>query len=127
MAQEESTSLGMRVAKADVLAGTLAGWWLGGSGFIFKTATGQQVWIDPYLSDVVNTIFGVPRMGPPPIALADAAPDWVVSTHWHEDHLDPGFIPLLARLRPETRFIMPPSARARALSWGLNPARVTAL
>ncbi|HLN27861.1 MAG TPA: MBL fold metallo-hydrolase [Gemmataceae bacterium] len=119
-----STTLAQRIVAARPAAGSIAVWWLGGSGFIFKTSSGQQVWIDPYLSDVVHTIFGVGRAFPPPIQIADAAPDIVIATHWHEDHLDPGSIPELARRRPEAKFVMPPSAMARALSWGLPRTQI---
>jgi L-ascorbate metabolism protein UlaG (beta-lactamase superfamily) len=113
-----------RIIATSPAPGSVAAWWLGGSGFVFKTSSGKQVWIDPYLSDAVRTIFGVGRAFPPPITVAEAAPDIIVCTHWHEDHLDPGSIPELARLRPVAKFVMPPSAMARALSWGLPRAQV---
>ena len=119
--------LAARIAAAQPAAGTLAAWWLGGSGFIFKTPTGRQVWIDPYLSDVVRTMFGIARAFTAPITAAEAAPDFVISTHWHEDHLDPGCIPELARRRPGAKFIMSPGAMAHAVSWGLAPKQITTL
>jgi len=122
-----SASLAERIAATVPPPGAIAAWWLGGSGFIFKTPTGRQVWIDPYLSDVVRAMFGVGRAFPAPIAVAEAAPDVVISTHWHEDHLDPGSIPELARRRPEAQFVMPPSAMARSLSWGLPRAQIIPL
>jgi L-ascorbate metabolism protein UlaG (beta-lactamase superfamily) len=120
-------SLAERIVAACPAPGSIAAWWLGGSGFIFKASSGQQVWIDPYLSDVVSAIFGVGRAFPPPISVAEAAPDVVICTHWHEDHLDPGSIPELARRRPDARFVMPPSAMARALSWGLPRTQIIPL
>jgi L-ascorbate 6-phosphate lactonase len=114
-----------RIAAARPAADTVAAWWLGGSGFIFKTPAGRQIWIDPYLSDAAQALFGIGRAFPPPITVAEAAPDVIVSTHWHEDHLDPGSIPDMARHRPQARFIMPPSAMARALSWGLARSQIT--
>jgi len=122
-----STPLAAQIAAARPAAGSLAAWWLGGSGFIFKTPAGRQVWIDPYLSDVVKTMFGIGRAFPPPITAAEAEPDFVISTHWHEDHLDPGCIPELARRRPNAKFIMSPGAMAHAFSWGLPTTQVMAL
>ena len=119
-----SAPLSDRIAAARPAAGAIASWWLGGSGFIFKAHSGRQIWIDPYLSDVVRSMFGVGRAFPPPITVSEAEPDVVISTHWHEDHLDPGSIPQLARRRPEARFVMPPSAMARALSWGLPRSQI---
>ena len=122
-----NTPLAAQVAAARPAAGSLAAWWLGGSGFIFKTPAGRQVWIDPYLSDIVQAMFGVARAFPPPITAAEAEPDFVISTHWHEDHLDPGCIPELARRRPGAKFIMSPGAMSHALSWGLPTSQVVAL
>jgi L-ascorbate 6-phosphate lactonase len=119
--------LAERIAAARPAAGSLAAWWLGGSGFIFKTPAGRQVWIDPYLSDVVKTMFGVARAFSAPITAAEAAPDFVISTHWHEDHLDPGCIPELARRQPTAKFIMSPGAMAHAVSWGLSPRQITTI
>jgi len=121
------TSLAQRIAERTVAPGTLGVWWLGGSGFIFKTSAGHQIWIDPYLSDFAREVFGLGRAFPPPLTVEEAAPDVVISTHWHEDHLDPGFIPALARRRPTVRFLMPRSAMARAVTWGLTLAQITPL
>jgi L-ascorbate 6-phosphate lactonase len=119
--------LAARIAAARPAPSSLAAWWLGGSGFIFKTPAGRQVWIDPYLSDVVKTMFGVARAFPAPITADEAQPDFVISTHWHEDHLDPGCIPELARRRPGAKFIMSPGAMSHAVSWGLPPSRIATL
>ncbi|MBA2707342.1 MAG: MBL fold metallo-hydrolase [Gemmatimonadaceae bacterium] len=116
-----------RIAQRQVSPGTLACWWLGGSGFVFKSPAGTVLCIDPYLSDSVNGIFGVGRAFPPPISPEDLRADGVISTHWHEDHLDPGTIPVIARVSDATRFIMPPSAMSRALGWGVKRDRIVPL
>lgn len=121
------STLAARIALTQPAAGSVAMWWLGGSGFIFKTANGRQVWIDPYLSDAVRNLFGIGRAFPPPITIAEAEPDIVISTHWHEDHLDPEAIPALARRRPATRFIMSPAAMSHAVPLGVPVGRVTTL
>lgn len=120
-------SLAARIAAARPTPGTLAVWWLGGSGFIFKTPAGRQIWIDPYLSDIVRPMFGIGRAFPPPISVEEAAPDIVISSHWHEDHLDPEAIPAIARRRPTARFIMSPGCMAHALPLGVPRAQVTAI
>jgi L-ascorbate 6-phosphate lactonase len=109
-----------QIAAKSVHAGRVSCWWLGGSGFAFKTPADAVIYIDAYLSDSVKDIFGTSRAFPPPILAEDVRADIIISTHWHEDHLDPGSIPVIARHNPEARFIMPPSASAHALSWGLN-------
>jgi L-ascorbate 6-phosphate lactonase len=122
-----SGSLVGRIAEEVVAPGHVTGWWLGGSGFVFKTPGGTQIYVDPYLSDIVRDIFGSARAFPPPIVAEQARPDIVISSHWHEDHLDPGAIPVIAQHSPTTRFIMPPSATAHALSWRVPRNRVSAL
>ena len=61
-----SGSLVARIAEEVVAPGHVTGWWLGGSGFVFKTPGGTQIYIDPYLSDIVRDIFGSARAFPPP-------------------------------------------------------------
>lgn len=120
-------SLVDRVARKDVAAGHVSCWWLGGSGFIFKTPANTVLYLDPYLSDSVKGIFGVDRAFAPPVSPEQVRTDAVISTHWHEDHLDPGTIPAVARENPAAKFIMPPSATSHALSWRLNRSQVMGL
>ena len=115
------------IAGRTVPEGHMVAWWLGGSGFVFKTPAGTQISVDPYLSDAARAIFGLARAFPAPIAAEDARPDMVICTHWHEDHLDPEAIPIIARHSAATRFVMPPSAMARALSWGIARERIAPL
>jgi L-ascorbate metabolism protein UlaG (beta-lactamase superfamily) len=107
--------------------GHLACWWLGGSGFLLKSAAGTLVAIDPYLSDSVKGIFGLARAFPPPLTPEEARPNVLIVSHWHEDHLDPGTIPVIARHSARTRFVMPPSALSRAVGWGVRRDRIQAL
>jgi L-ascorbate 6-phosphate lactonase len=119
--------LAQEIQQRDVPRGSVSAWWLGGSGFIFKTSGGTQVYIDPYISNAAESIFGIKRAFSAPITSADAEPDIVISTHWHEDHLDPIAIPEIARLHPGARFVMPPSAKARTSSWGVPVDRISTL
>jgi L-ascorbate metabolism protein UlaG (beta-lactamase superfamily) len=116
-------SLSQTIMDTSVAEGSVMAWWLGGTGFVFKTPAGTQIYIDPYLSNVVAGIFGVERGFPAPITAEDVRPDLVISTHWHEDHLDPGSIPVIAR-QSNVAFMCPPTARSRALGWGVAPDRV---
>ena len=120
----EATSLMQRIASKRVDVSHVSCWWLGGSGFIFKTPAGTVICLDPYLSNCVEDLFGMKRAFPTPIVPEELRADAIISTHWHEDHLDPGSIPIIARNNPDTRFIMPPSAMARAMSWGLRRSQI---
>ena len=61
--------------------------WIGQSGYVIKTAH-VEIFIDPYLSDVVNRIANRPRLVKTPIIPSDIKADVVVCTHDHLDHLD---------------------------------------
>src|SRR5438552_9935605 len=102
--QKSSPGLNERTRQREVPSGQVIAWWLGGAGFIFKTSAGTQIYVDPYLSDVVNAIFGQARAFPPPILAKHARPDLLICTHWHEDHLDPESIPIIARHNRSARF-----------------------
>ena len=115
------------IAAKQVNEGEVAAWWLGGSGFVFKNAEGKTACIDPYLSDSVKAMHNQGRAFPAPIAPEDLRVDVIISTHWHEDHLDPGTIPLVAKHSPHTQFVMPPSSMSRAISWGVERSRITTL
>jgi L-ascorbate 6-phosphate lactonase len=121
------TSLATTIAETQVQPGSVMAWWLSGTGFVLKTSAGTQLYIDPYFSDCVAQIFGIERAGPPPVPVSEARPDLVVSTHWHEDHLDPEGLPLLAKHSPATTFLGPPTCRSRLLGWMVPGERVNAI
>ena len=114
------------ISETTVKPGSVMAWWLSGTGFVLKTPAGTQVYIDPYFSNCVSQIFGVQRAVPPPVPVEDARPDLVIATHWHEDHLDPEGLPILAQLTP-TEFLCPPSCRSRLMGWLVPGNRVTAI
>lgn len=120
------TNLKDELAQTAVKAGTVSAWWLGGTGFIFKTSSGTQIYIDPYLSNAVLDIFGLERGFPAPIALEDVRPDLVIATHFHEDHLDPGGLPIIAKVS-NAQFMCPPTALSRLVGWGVASKRASSL
>src|ERR1700681_2938611 len=101
--------------------------WLGQAGFEIVAPGGGSCLIDPYLSDWCARFSSNPRV--PPIALdpAKVRPTVVVTSHWHDDHLDPEAIPIIARSSPETVFVGPPSSAIRYRWWGIPDERVVAL
>jgi L-ascorbate 6-phosphate lactonase len=119
-------SLAQSIAATQVRPGSVMAWWLSGTGFVLKTPAGTQIYIDPYFSNCVAQIFGVERAAPPPIPVEDAQPDLVIATHWHEDHLDPEALPILARRSP-VQFLCPPSCKSRLLGWLVPPKQVSTL
>ena len=117
-------TLAQTIRETQVRPGRVMAWWLSGTGFVLKTSAGTQIYIDPYFSNCVAQIFGIDRAVPPPVPVADAQPDLVIATHWHEDHLDPEGLPILAR-SSSTQFLCPPSCRSRLLGWLVPGQRVT--
>ena len=120
------SSLADTIAATAVRPGSVMAWWLSGTGFVFKTSQGTQIYVDPYFSNCVAQIFGIERAVPPPVPVDQAAPDLVVATHWHEDHLDPEGLPQLARRSP-TQFLCPPSCKSRLLGWLVPGERVSTI
>lgn len=120
------TTLIDTIQTTTVPAGQVMAWWLGGTGFVFKTPAGTQIYIDPYLSNCVAGIFGVERGFLAPIRAEDARPDLLIATHWHEDHLDPESVPVIAR-HSAAQFLAPPSCVSRMLGWGVPRSRATGL
>ena len=96
-------------------------YWLGQAGFAFRTAAGRRIFLDPYLSDSCERLFGFKRLSLPALRPEDVEADWVVLTHEHADHLDPDAIPVIARNNPACRFAAPAGCMA-----GLEEAGVSA-
>jgi L-ascorbate metabolism protein UlaG (beta-lactamase superfamily) len=86
--------------------------WLGQAGFLIRRR-GLGIVIDPYLSDSLadkyrGGEFAHLRMMPPPMAPEELHDlDWVLCTHAHTDHMDPGTLPALADDNPRCYFVVP--------------------
>ena len=120
-------SLAVTIAETQVHPGRVIAWWLSGTGFVFKTSQRDADLCGPLFQQLRRgQIFGIERAVPPPIPVEEAQPDLVIATHWHEDHLDPEGLPVLARRSP-THFLCPPSCRSRLLGWLVPGERVSAI
>ena len=106
--------------------GTVACVWLGQAGYLFKTDRGTTVLLDPYLTDYAEMMWGLKRVVPPAFDYTAWAPDILLSTHWHEDHLDMPLVKHYAT-RPNVTFIAPPACTARAIAWGWDSGRVVTI
>ena len=87
--------------------GAIRLYWLGQAGFAFRTAAGKRIFLDPYLSDSCERLFGFKRLSLPALRPEEVEADWVILTHEHADHLDPDAIPVIARNNPNCRFAIP--------------------
>jgi len=97
-------NLAQEIATTKVPEGSAAIWWLAQAGFVFKSASGNVVYLDPYLSDVVDKIAGFKRLSVAPIDMEDVKTDWMVNSHEHPDHLDTDALPIIAKNNPNCRY-----------------------
>lgn len=115
--------------RGHVPEGSVHVYWLGQAGFLLDSAA-VRIIIDPYLSDTLaekyrGTRFPHVRMMPPPAPPGELLDvDWVLATHAHTDHLDPGTLPEIAAANPGCRFLVPASAREKALERGVPAERM---
>jgi L-ascorbate 6-phosphate lactonase len=105
-----------------VPGGSLGVWWLGQAGFVFKTPAGKIVYLDPYLSDAVERLYGFKRLSLAPITADEVRADLIVLTHEHADHLDPDALPIIARNNPACRFVGPSGCEQGLADAGVVPA-----
>jgi L-ascorbate 6-phosphate lactonase len=122
----EPTALEARLADLMVQPGTAACVWLGQGGYLFKSPRGRTVMVDPYLSDFAEAVWGVRRAIPPVLDPDRFAPDVLLVTHWHEDHLDAPTVRRYAR-QPDVVFAGPESCVVRAGIWGWPAERTVVL
>ncbi|HZC34026.1 MAG TPA: MBL fold metallo-hydrolase [Chthoniobacterales bacterium] len=109
-------------------AGELEFYWLGQSGFLFRTPSTSWL-IDPYLSDHLaekyrGHFFSHERMEPPPIAVHDLPElDYIFCTHSHGDHLDLPTLGLIGQVQPKTRFVLPGGIENELMHWPMDFTR----
>lgn len=81
-------------AKMPVKKGELLIGWIGQAGFLFKDSAGILVGIDPYLTDSVERNWdGHKRLMAAIVTPEEYAPDILLASHFHEDHLDIDALP----------------------------------
>ncbi|MBI2914726.1 MAG: MBL fold metallo-hydrolase [Firmicutes bacterium] len=114
--------LARRILDARVAPGSLGIFWIAQAGFVFKTSGEKIVYVDPYLTDCVERLYGFKRIMATPLRAEEVVADLVVSTHSHEDHLDVDAVPVLAR-NPRIRFAGSPDCVPRYKELGLPEGR----
>jgi len=118
-------NLAKSIRETPVQSGDLAIFWLGGAGFVFKTALGKIVYIDPYLSDALDHFYSWKRlpMSPIPFAPSEVVADLVLTTHAHEDHLDPEAVGEIA-IASQAIFAGPTMCARAMQEWRIPADRV---
>lgn len=120
-------TLAAEIRAACAPEGGVALWWLAQAGFAFKTAAGTTIYVDPYLSNVVEKVFGFKRLSLSPIPVEDVRADWVLSSHEHLDHLDTEALPVIARNCPSCRFAGSQDCVPEYEKMGISTGRFTLL
>ena len=119
---------GMLVDDIAAFKGTLAFWWLGQAGFVFRWHK-RIFLIDPYLSDFLEQKYAGRqpshrRMMQAPLGIADLPNvDLVFITHRHGDHLDPVTMRSIQENFPQAMFVLPAAETTYVRSIGLNVSR----
>jgi L-ascorbate metabolism protein UlaG (beta-lactamase superfamily) len=112
--------------------GSLHAWWLGQSGFLFKSTTGLLA-VDLYLSEHLTrkyegTARPHVRMTRAPLQGSDLrGVDLVLASHKHSDHLDPGTLPDLMAASPGALLVVPEALVGYARGLGLPADRVAGI
>ena len=101
--------------------------WIGGAGFIIKTDK-LTIGIDLYLSNACMDDKGAfKRLAPPLIKPDELDLDYLLSSHEHGDHLDPGSINSLISKGNSTRLICPADTKKGAERLGVDKSRIVEL
>lgn len=103
-------SLAEEIRACQVREGELALFWLGQAGFLLVDSLGQQLAIDPYLTNCGERIRGFKRISPMMLSPEAFHPEYYITTHTHFDHFDYDAIPVIAR-NGKTIFLGPESCQ----------------
>lgn len=99
-------------------------WWLTQAAWLLKFPSCTIV-IDPWWRDLFAGDMWAKLLGEYPLEPEDfPAPDLVLCTHWHDDHLCPESIPRMAQAFPNTRFVIPSRSVELVESWGVERSRI---
>lgn len=109
--------------------GQLAIFWFGQAGFVFKTASGRVIGIDPYFTDYVlrsEKLAGFKRLTPPPCGMDEIVFDDLLISHEHGDHFDADAIETLMA-NGKTHVYTNCVCAQKMRDMGLDMSRVTVL
>ncbi|MCE5307783.1 MAG: MBL fold metallo-hydrolase [Acidobacteriales bacterium] len=116
------------IREASVPTGAVAIWWLGQSGYIFKSPGGTVVGVDLYLTDSCAAIaeaqtIDLRRQVPVMIRPEELDVDVFACTHNHQDHTDPETIRALG-CKKTALFVGPHPSCEVFLQLGISAQRI---
>lgn len=89
-------TLAQDILTRHVPKGSVAVFYTGQAGYIFKSSDGYLIAVDLYLSDCCARLAGFKRLMPRLLDACDMAFDVIICTHEHPDHLDIDVMPAMA-------------------------------
>ena len=107
-------NLGEKINNLKIPEGKIAIFWLGNASFVLKFPGEKIIYIDPYLSNYAEKLYGLKRMYPTLIKPSEVKTDYILITHEHGDHLDADCIPELMKQKG-TKLIGPKDCIAKCL------------
>jgi L-ascorbate 6-phosphate lactonase len=110
--------------QTSVLEGMLAVWFLGQESVVIKGGD-TILYVDPYVSDLLEVQYGAVRTYPAPFtpqAITNA--EFCLITHEHEDHLDAGTLSVMARNSPNTTYMAPAYCRKMLEDLGVRSQQI---
>ncbi|HVX66720.1 MAG TPA: MBL fold metallo-hydrolase [Bryobacteraceae bacterium] len=119
-------SLMQRIREYAVPKKSVAIWWLGQNGYIFKTPEGTLASVDLYLTDScagLTTAINLSRQVPVFLKPEEARVDVFACTHNHQDHTDPETIRGL-REKDTMQFVGPPPSCQVFRKEGIEAGRI---
>ncbi len=113
----QGDSLLHEIASTQADPDTLALWYIGQCGFIFKNSA--TLYIDPILNDLTDTSGNTRRHYPIPYLPGSVQTDYILCTHGHADHLAVETLTAIAASNPAARFIVPGACRTTLTDAGI--------
>lgn len=103
-------------------------WYLGQEGFLFRH-NDQYLLIDPYLSYFADEnccqFVKWERLYPAPVKAEELDfIDTILVTHNHGDHADPDTLPVLMRINPNARLVVPAPEKQTIAGFGIPADRI---
>jgi len=118
-----------RLWDAELNPGAVGVAWLGQAGFALRFGA-LRILIDPYLSNSLaekyrGAKYDHVRLMPAPMRPDEINElDFVLCSHRHSDHMDPGSLPFLAGRNRRCRFIVPSAEKDAAMKAGIAVDRI---
>lgn len=119
---QQGSALLQEIETTSLNQNTLAVWYLGQCGFVFKNQV--TVYIDPVLNDLTDDLGNTRRLYPMPFHPGRVQADYVLCTHGHLDHLAIETLSAIAGSDLHTQFIVPGGCRPLLTESGISADRI---